>query len=167
MRRFAVLMGMLLCLALVATPVLSANAIHLVINGTEALPDVPPQLLNNRVPVPIRVISENLGFDVAWYQDIQTVTVKRKGETYPLPAVMAGWIHLVINGVEVYPDVPPQVVGGRVMVPIRFISQAFGLEVNWYQQAQMVAVGPLGPVLEVHFIDVGQADSILVELPDG
>ena len=157
----------IMCLALLATPVLSASAIHLVINATEIRPDVPPQLVNGRVLVPIRVISENLGFEVAWYQDIQTVTVDRKGETYPIPLLMPGSIHLVIGGAEAHPDVPPQIVNGRVMVPIRFVSQAFGLEVGWHQDAQMVTVGPLGPVLEVHFIDVGQADCVLVELPNG
>lgn len=46
----------------------------------------------------------------------------RKGETYPIPLLMPGSIHLVIGGAEAHPDVPPQIVNGRVMVPIRFVS---------------------------------------------
>ncbi|MGN1318015.1 MAG: copper amine oxidase N-terminal domain-containing protein [Lachnospirales bacterium] len=37
--------------------------------------DVPAKIINDRTMVPVRVVSENLGFDVAWDQDTKTVTV--------------------------------------------------------------------------------------------
>lgn len=40
-------------------------------------------------------------------------------------------VNVLINGVPLYSDVPPQVIDGRVMVPIRFIAEALGATVTW------------------------------------
>jgi len=40
-------------------------------------------------------------------------------------------IRLVINGKEIIPDVPPQIIDGRVMVPARFIAEPLGATVKW------------------------------------
>ncbi|MCL6548971.1 MAG: MBL fold metallo-hydrolase [Alicyclobacillus sp.] len=166
-RRSLVAAALVLAVVLIGGSVSSGTAARLIVNGDLVSSDVPPQNVHGRVLVPIRMVSEALGFDVVWHQEIQTVTVSRKGETYPIPQVTPGRIHLVVNGQEIFPDVPPQNINGRVMVPIRAVSEAFGLKVEWNQAAQAAIVGDLGPVVEVHFIDVGQGDAILVELPDG
>jgi regulator of replication initiation timing len=38
---------------------------------------------------------------------------------------------VMINGESVFLDVPPTIVEGRTLVPLRFISEAFGAEVEW------------------------------------
>ncbi|MHB8122579.1 MAG: copper amine oxidase N-terminal domain-containing protein [Desulfuromonadaceae bacterium] len=40
-------------------------------------------------------------------------------------------IHLVVNGIEVSPDVSPVVIDGRTMVPIRTVAEALGAEVQY------------------------------------
>lgn len=40
-------------------------------------------------------------------------------------------VNVLINGLPLYSDVPPQVIDGRVMVPIRFIAEALGATVTW------------------------------------
>lgn len=49
-------------------------------------------------------------------------------------------IRLVVNGREVKTDVPPQVVNGRVLVPLRFIAEALGAEVGWDDKTRTVIV---------------------------
>lgn len=49
-------------------------------------------------------------------------------------------IKLVVNGTEMKPEVPPQIINGRTMVPIRFIAELFGTEVNWDQKTQTVSI---------------------------
>lgn len=40
-------------------------------------------------------------------------------------------IKLVIDGRTIATDTPPQIINGRVMVPVRVIAEQFGANVNW------------------------------------
>lgn len=40
-------------------------------------------------------------------------------------------IKLIVNGQEILPDVPPQLINGRVMVPARFVAEPLGAKVEW------------------------------------
>jgi len=53
-------------------------------------------------------------------------------------------IQLIINGMEVHSDVPPAIVNGRLMVPIRTVSEAMGLVVAWDPVASIVRVDQAG-----------------------
>ena len=35
-------------------------------------------------------------------------------------------IRLIVNGQKINPDVPPQIIDGRVMVPARFVAEPLG-----------------------------------------
>lgn len=45
-----------------------------------------------------------------------------------------------VNGVPVSLDVPPQIINGRTMVPIRFVSENLGAEVNWDSNTKTVTI---------------------------
>lgn len=49
-------------------------------------------------------------------------------------------LKLLVNGQEIKPDVPVQIVDGRAMVPIRWVAEALGLEVGWDQQNNIVSI---------------------------
>lgn len=40
-------------------------------------------------------------------------------------------IKLIINGQQIQCDVPPQNINGRIFVPVRFVAENLGTEVNW------------------------------------
>ena len=40
-------------------------------------------------------------------------------------------IKLIVNNQEIQSDVPPQIIDGRTMVPIRAVGQALGCQVSW------------------------------------
>jgi hypothetical protein len=42
-----------------------------------------------------------------------------------------GNIQLFVNGKQVYSDVPPQIINGRTMVPVRFVAESLGADVKW------------------------------------
>jgi len=90
--------------------------------------DVPPQLTDGRTLVPLRAIFEALGAEVQWNAATQTATAMR-GDTAVVLTI--GSQTATINGQSVTMDVPGRVVDGRTLVPLRFVAEAFGVEVNW------------------------------------
>jgi len=68
---------LLLSVSIISTA-FAASPIKLIIGGKEIAADVLPQIVNDRVLVPIRVISENLGAKVEWNEKTRTVTVEPK-----------------------------------------------------------------------------------------
>jgi len=55
--------------------------IKLIINGQAINSDFPPQIINGRTMVPIRVVSETLGGDVSWDGRTNTVTITSTSST--------------------------------------------------------------------------------------
>ena len=49
-------------------------------------------------------------------------------------------IRIFIDGQEVVPDVPPQIIDGRVMVPARFIAEPLGATVEWDGENRSVII---------------------------
>ncbi|MCL4424386.1 MAG: stalk domain-containing protein [Firmicutes bacterium] len=104
--------------------------------------DVQPQLINGRSMVPFRKVGEALGAKVDWEAATQTVIAERKGIRVVLPV---GSLTIYINGKPQTIDVPAQLVGGRTLVPVRFLSQALGATVDWNDTYQMVIVTDTPP----------------------
>ncbi len=103
--------------------------------------DVAPINHNGRVLVPVRAIFEVLGADVSWTPSTKTVTSSMNGITTEL--VVDSTVMLV-NGNEITLDVPPMIVSGRTMVPVRAISEAFGANVSWNSIINRVSVSTSG-----------------------
>ncbi|MDI3481550.1 MAG: hypothetical protein PWQ97_1205 [Tepidanaerobacteraceae bacterium] len=49
------------------------------VNGQKVLLDTPPLIKNDRVMVPLRFLSETLGFEVKWYGALKMVEIKKPG----------------------------------------------------------------------------------------
>ncbi len=49
-------------------------------------------------------------------------------------------VRLVVDGKEINADVPPQIINGRTIVPVRWIADAFGATVEWNQDTQTVLI---------------------------
>jgi len=49
-------------------------------------------------------------------------------------------IKLVVNGQELSTDVPTQLINGRTMVPVRWIAEALGAEVQWDGNTRTVMI---------------------------
>ena len=75
---------------------------------------------------------------VKWDPATQTVTVENNGTAVMLKV---GDRTAILGNRAVTLDVPPQVVNGRTLVPLRFLGEAFGKQVEWYPEGNIVAVG--------------------------
>lgn len=49
-------------------------------------------------------------------------------------------IKLIVNGAEVFSDVPPQIIDGRTMIPARPLAEALGAKVAWDAENSAVVV---------------------------
>lgn len=163
-------------ICLIAAPVLSAPTIDL--DGQQLSFDVLPTIDNGRTLVPLRAIFEAMGATVDWDQDRQTATAMKDGTTVIL---QIGSTAPTINGEIRELDVPAKIIEGRTLAPLRFVGEAFGGTVDWNQASQLISITsvpapapspetPPAPedteIIKVHYIDVGQGDSIYIQLPD-
>ena len=114
----------------------NSNKVNLVVNGKSLQPDVTPQLIKGRTMVPIRFVAENLGIAVDFDSSSNTV-IATKGDTV---------VELQIDGKafknqeEIPLDSAAMLMNGRVMVPVRFISEAFGANVTWNETTNTVTI---------------------------
>ena len=90
--------------------------ISVLLNGERLQFSVAPQLVNDRVMVPMRKIFESLGAEVVWEDDTQRITAA-KGE---LKVVMQiDNPSMQVDGAEIILDSPPLLFGGSTLVPSR------------------------------------------------
>ncbi len=110
---------------------------QLSINDQLIQSDVPPVIHNDRTLVPLRIIMENIQADVNWNSGKQEVVVKTVDKEIVLQINNS---IAMVNGVNSpLPDaVAPKLINGRTMVPIRFVAETIGLEVNWNNSTQTV-----------------------------
>lgn len=87
-----------------------------------------PMSENNRTLVPIRVISESMGYKVGWDQEAQKVTVSNTDRSISLIINNAT---AVVNGKGVKMDTKAQVIKNRTYVPLRFVSENMGATVDY------------------------------------
>lgn len=115
----------------------NVSGINIMVNGRLLPTDVSPIMEQGRVLVPVRIVGEALGANVDWNQDLQHITLTGEEQNVEL---FIGNRAAVINGVSEMLDVPAQIIQGRTLVPLRFVSQAFGAEVNWNSDLQLVEI---------------------------
>lgn len=107
-----------------------ALGIDLVVDGKKVtLPDTEPFVdTAGNTMVPIRFVSEKLGAEVKWDNAKQIVTISFKGKTIVMPV---GSKTVTVDGQAVTLTTSATKKEGRVMVPLRFVSEALNAEVKW------------------------------------
>jgi len=100
-------------------------------NGKKiSFPDIEPYINENqRIMVPLRFISQELGYRVDWEVVDQKIIIKKNEDSMNL------WIgkKLVLkNNQLLMGDSSPEIYKNRTMVPLRLVSGLLGCEVVWY-----------------------------------
>lgn len=142
-----------------------AAAPKLWVNGQYVNADVAPVVESQRVLVPLRVISETLGYKVTWHQETQAIEIT--GSTNYVfflgvqkalrltPEFTSEMLADIENGTPtidaIYKhgserviwdlDVPPKAINNRTMVPIRIVAELLGNNVYWDQANYVVVIG--------------------------
>ena len=120
----------------------SADDITIIVDGQTIQTPTPAVIENDRTLVPLRAVSESMGFDIAWDGDTRGITIT-DGEV-----LFFMWIDrdhaymtssMALDGYVVM-ETPPTIMNDYTMVPLRAISEMFGAEVNWAQDTRTVTV---------------------------
>lgn len=107
------------------------------VNGRELFLAVPPVIQNGTALVPLRFVAEALGAGVQWDEASRSITVTR-GRTRV--QVVAGQPVARVNGFPRTLAVPPQIVNGTTLVPLRFTGEALGFEVSFVAETQAISL---------------------------
>ncbi len=126
-----------LIIAFSSLTVFADNKISLYINGTYIDCDVPPTIVNSRTLCPTRAIFTAFGAEVSWNDAKKQVTMKKDDINIVLTV---GSNIALVNSQKVTLDCAPIIISDRCMVPIRFISEALGCEVNWVDAERSVQI---------------------------
>ncbi|WP_411354940.1 N-acetylmuramoyl-L-alanine amidase [Peptoniphilus harei] len=141
----------ILCLALLITPVFANNLFKVSIGRTQFQVKKAGVLVNNRTLktefspyikqgrtfVPIREITENLGADVKWNNRDKSIKISLNGDVIDMKINSP---NVRVNGKKISLDnaQAPQLAlyssprkETKTMVPLRFISETFGYDVDW------------------------------------
>jgi N-acetylmuramoyl-L-alanine amidase len=105
-----------------------ASVPKLYLNGKELSSDVPPELVNQSVLVPVRTITENLGYTVKYDQKAKRITIN---DGNLLINMTLNDPYATVNGERVKLVEPPTLRSDRALIPLRFVGETFGLEVYW------------------------------------
>lgn len=113
----------------------AAQHVTVTVNGQVMAFDQPPVMRNNRVFVPMRAIFERLGSTVVYSNG--NINSQGNGRSVHL---VIGSTQASVNGQPVTMDVAPFTVAGRTEVPLRFVAQALGANVDWNSNTETVAI---------------------------
>lgn len=149
-KALSVILCMIICMSCFALPVCADDEISVYIDGQKIEFDVQPVMIDDRVLVPMRAIFEALGAEVDWDDENQTVAGMTDGVVVQ---VTIGEFTMLRNMVEIPIDVPAQLISDRTLVPLRAVSEPFGMKVDWDEANQCVIMETLGSIQSVDWSD--------------
>lgn len=142
----------------------AAPAIAIYINGKKQSYDQPPVIDNGRTLVPLRGIFESLGATVQWDQRKQQVTATNSKIKILLKI---GSKSPTVNGKVVPIDVPGKIINGRTLVPLRFVGEALGANVDYNATSRTIKITSKATISSDTTIDYGKLDATVINVIDG
>jgi len=130
--------GALTFLTMAAAAMSFAQGISVVVDGHPVQFDTTgPRYVDGRVLVPLRGVFEDMGAYVDWDPATRTVMASRSGTDVRL---RIGDRAALVNGQRTMLDVPAQIIRGSTMVPLRFLGESLGADVQWFDARREVMI---------------------------
>lgn len=83
---------------------------------------------NGRTKIPIRAVAEALGCEVEWDDATRTAVIKRGDDVV---YITIGKDTLQVGNTTVQMDTTAEIKYDRTYIPVRFVGEALGMQVNW------------------------------------
>jgi hypothetical protein len=138
MKKIVATVLLLFVIAISSFGVMANNNITVTVDGAEVIfGRQGPVIIEGRTLVPMRAIFEALGANVNWDDAAQTITATREDTVI---SMRIGSTAPTINGQTIYIDVPPAVIDGRTLVPLRFVIEALDIPMHWEAETRTVVI---------------------------
>lgn len=99
--------------------------------------DTVPVVQNGRTLVPIRAIVEAMGGEVDWDGEEQMVSIEANGHSV---SMWLGSKTIKVDGRRKSIDMAPTAINGRTMLPIRFVAENLGYQIEWIASTEQILI---------------------------
>lgn len=131
--------------------------VSVLLDGLPVYFDVQPVIRDGRTLVPFRAVGEALNVAVSWDGTTRTVSATGGGVSISL---QIGNVTAYRNSTPITLDVPPQILNGRTLIPLRFFSEAFDCKVLWESTTRTVKIAsPPQKMTVIGFYALGDAQT--------
>jgi hypothetical protein len=132
----------LVALMTIGASIASAQSVRVTVDGDPVnFRGTGPRIVGQRVMVPLRGVFEEMGATVDWDSASRTVSAMDGDTDIELKI---GDRRAIVDGEVVMLDVPAMLMGGRTMVPLRFLSESLGANVEWNEPSKLVMITTSG-----------------------
>lgn len=119
------------------------NDIRILLNGEELRTGVPFVIEEGRTLIPVRFFLETMGAEVSWYSSTKSVSIALDDTSIEM---VVGEKNAFLNGSPVALNVPLRLIENRAYVPLRFIAENLGADINWNDAERLI-------IIEIPFLD--------------
>ena len=127
------------------TPVMKEETMELKVGSKEAIISgetlqmlAEPTIINNRTLLPLRFVAEKiLQAEVVWDNKTKKAVVKNENTTVE---VTLNDTVAFVNGEKVILDTPPVIINDSILLPVRFMSEAFGMTVDYKSSDKSITI---------------------------
>ncbi|MFA7533022.1 MAG: glucosaminidase domain-containing protein, partial [Tissierellaceae bacterium] len=110
---------------------MASSNLEIILDGENVTTLATPIIKDGRTLIPIRSILEKMGAKVDWYGDTRTIIVSKDNKVVTLK--VDSRLIKYRDGKEIYAlsDVAPVLVGDKSYAPLRLITNAIGVDIQW------------------------------------
>ena len=110
---------------------------NIIVKNKDIKFDTPPVIKQRRTLIPVRAITQGFGAELDWSQEEQKVTIT-KGDVEIILHIDSNVA--LVNGQEVQIEVPSALYSNRTYVPLRFIIENLGLEIDYDNETDIIEI---------------------------
>lgn len=116
-----------------------ASEIRVTLNGENVVfTNQVPVIVEGRTLIPLRGVFEKLGYEIIWDAETKSAEFIKEGKKIKIAVNSTTFV--VDDDMVFELDVPAQIINGSMMLPLRAVGEATGLDVNWDGAAKTVSL---------------------------